>query len=1100
MAASITVWTSSSTRLAEPLVAQAVRRSCTATAPYDTLSLSGHNSAEVAEKISDAFSRLVTMTMADTSLHVVAVVPFYEEGVADKVASLVEACGLVPHKITLHIIGLCGGLERIFESQPSSKSEADERQWEAQKRLTELCKTAPFSLSYSLIDDFASTGAPIGFTLQSLSRYIALIQTALIQDYYAILSPALLSAHPGENITVGASSLAFDRDATATRLLGHAFLAALDNVGINRTEVDLQAAAHKAESMLKGIYSHYAQLFEKEIRPLYREKGLDEGKAVAEASKILEADLEALKKYVLGILDDETMTLPEKEAVMAMILGRDNEGLSGMQYEHEGTYLDDACSQPIDLYVEAYNNHCLNTSLLPVRGEFYALKKWEWDDAKSEFVESDENKLALNPLPFIKDLKQDIINTTAFIRDKTAELKSLLESKELREETVQIKKQWHRPEGNFKDIEYKEQPLDDKYVPSADLKIKKTVDLREYFPPIKNQQNLGSCSSFATSAMYEAMMRLNGIEDNNVMSPAFIFYHSNVVTGRPNGGSNYYDQLGVLGKHGICYEELFPYTPDTSQWNPSAEAIEDAKNHRALAAKQIPLIDGADKAKVLSRNHELLTSALSEGYPVGISLKVYDNLGKDGAFILHPEDAPDAKEDGWHAMVLAGYSEENDFYIVRNSWGEYFGDKGYCYIPSRYIDDPDYLNFACIITEITDVADGKKEIPTVLANFGATETEIRVAAIRNAIAKMKIDLKNSQHLYAEYYKYYQRLLLQLTMPKVQSDIRRRSEEAQAKHFLGVDATKRDLENTLAEKIAAYRTKLQYTITTVFIVAIGFALWWYLGDNEDWAAVASLVAAGLGVLTLLSYKWWVRMRRRQLKDEVEDVAVDANRQAELLLEMQVKFHVAGMWISRFHKMALEISTVYDRLVSYCDSLRGWQKEYERELGEAYKPEGQMFLTIDSAPLLEGFFEDNKENIVRRIDLIKVFKGYSGILQDLEKSHEQLRQEVLSAVNSLMTDFNMVNFLLGDEYPYAPKVSLPETMAKLLAVGQPSYRNRAMNATPPIRILMAKIDRSRVAAWEAEAIPCIPMRPIQIPHSDPTTLILLTLHPCEENHKE
>lgn len=1099
MAASITVWTSTSTRLAEPLVAQAVRRACTEAAPYDTLSLSGHNPAEVAEKISDAFSRLVTMTMADSSLHVVAVVPFYEKGIAESLVSLIEACGLVPHKITLHIIGLCGGLERIFESHPSSKSDAEERRKEAQQKLAALCQTAPFSLSYSLIDDFASTGAPIGFTLQSLSRYIALIQTALIQDYYAILSPTLLSAHPGENLTVGASSLAFDRDATASQLLGHAFLAALDKVGIDRTEVDLQAAAHRAESMLKGIYSHYYHLFEKEIRPLYRDKGLDEGKAVAEASKILDADLEALKEYILGILEDETLTLPEKEAVLAMILGRDNERLSGMQYEHEGTFLDDACSQPIDLYVEAYNNHCLDTNLLTVRGDFDALKKWRWDADKSEFVESDENKLALNPLPFIKDLKQDIINSTAFIRDKKDELQRLLESKELREETIQIKKQWHRPEGNFKDIEYKEQPLDDKYVPSPDLKIKKTVDLRDFFPPIKNQQSLGSCSSFATSAMYEAMMQINGIEDNNVMSPAFIFYHSNVLKGRPNGGSNFFDQLAVLGQHGICYEELFPYTPDTSQWNPSAEAIEDAKNHRVIAAKQIPLIDGADKAKVLSHNHELLTSALSEGFPVGISLKVYDNLGKDGAFILHPEDAPDAKEDGWHAMVLAGYSEENDFYIVRNSWGEYFGDKGYCYIPSRYIDDPDYLNFACIITEISDAADGKREIPTVLANFGATETEIRIAAIRNAIAKMKIDLKNSQNLYAEYYTYYQRLLLQLSMPKVQTEIRRRSEEAQAKHYIGRDATKQRLENTLAEKIAAYRTKLQYTITAMFIVAIGFAVWWYLGDNDQWAAFVSLTAAGLGVVTLLSYKWWVRMKRRQLREEAEDVAADASRQAERLLEMQIKFHVAGMWISRFHKMSLDITTTYVRLVSYCDSLRGWKKEYESELGEAYRPEGQMFLTIDTSSLLEGFFEANKEKIVSRINLIKVFKNYSGILQDLEKSHEQLRQEVLSAVNSLMTDFNMVNFLLGDEYPYAPKVSLQEEMAKLLAVGQPSYRNLAMNATPPIRILMAKVDRNRAAAWESEAIPCIPMRPIQLPLTDPTTIILLTLHPCEENQK-
>ncbi|MDE6562415.1 MAG: C1 family peptidase [Muribaculaceae bacterium] len=1095
MGASITVWTSSSTRLAEPLVGQAVRHSCGESAPYDMLSLSGHDTAEAAEKINDAFSRLVTLTMTDSSLHILAIIPFFEKDADKQVADLTDACAMVPHKITLHILGLCGNTEKIFESHPATTAEAEKRCKEAQQRLSELCQKSTYTISYSLIDDFASNGAPIGFSLQSLSRYIALIQTALIQDYYAILSPALVSAHTGTNLTVGAASLTLDRDATAGRLLGHGFLAALESVGINQTEVDLQGAAHRAESMLSGISGRYDDLFDKEIRPLYREKGMDEGKAVAEASRIIDADLSALKREVLDILKDPVLTLPEKEAVLAMILGRDNEGLSGMQYEHEGMLLDDACSHPIDLYVDAFNDCCPNSRLLPVRGDFNALKKWKWNEVTLEFEESPENDLALNPIPYIKELKQEILNTTAFIRDKTSELKSLLESKELREEAVQIRKQWHRPEGNFKDIEYKEQPLDDKYVPSPDLKIKDTVDLREYFPPVRNQQSLGSCSSFATAAMYEAMMRRNGVEGDNVMSPAFMFYHSNVVNGRPNGGSNYFDQLEVLGKHGVCYEELFPYTPDTSLWNPSAEAIEDAKEHRALAAKQIPLISGSDKVSALKRNHELLTSALSEGYPVGISLKIYDNLGKDGAFILHPEDAPDAKEDGWHAMVLAGYSEENGFYIVRNSWGSDFGDNGYCYIPSAYIDDTAYLNFACIITEITDDADGKRDIPTVLANFGATETEIRIAAIRNAISKMRTDLKNSQNLYAEYYKYYQRLILQLTIPKVQGEIRRRSEEEQCRNYISVDAKKRELEDNFVASLDQYRSRLKYSIAVLFIAALALGVWWYASD-ATWAGIASVAAATLGILTMLGYKWWVRMKRRELQEEVEDMAVNSRHQANRLLEMQIKFHVAGMWINRFHKMTLEIGTVYDRLVSFNDTLRGWQSGYERRLGEPYKSEGQMFRSIDTSSLLEGFFEANKERIVSSIDLMKVFDDYTAEIQGLEKSHEQLQGLVLSAVNSLMMDFNIVNFLLGDKFPYASPVTLHEEIGALLAVGQPSYRNHTLNATTPMRILMAKVDRNREAEWEASVMPCFPMRPLQLSLSDPTTLIILTLQPCED----
>ena len=43
---------------------------------------------------------------------------------------------------------------------------------------------------------------------------------------------------------------------------------------------------------------------------------------------------------------------------------------------------------------------------------------------------------------------------------------------------------------------------------------------------------------------------------------------------------------------------------------------------------------------------------------------------------------------GGHAMCLVGLKKINnqDYFIVRNSWGvEEWGDKGYCYIPFKYI-------------------------------------------------------------------------------------------------------------------------------------------------------------------------------------------------------------------------------------------------------------------------------------------------------------------------------------------------------------------------------------------------------------------------------
>lgn len=1093
MTSSVTIWTSSSTVHCQSRVAQIISATRVADAVHDTISMVGLSVSEFKESLNKAFNRLVTMTMSDSTLHIVAVIPFYEEESSNQIQTLYNACSSFEHNFSLHILGLAPGISHIFEV----KADEDKSKAAFEKSI-ELLKNignhSYFSISYTIIDDYAENGAPIGFTVDSLSRYIALIQTSLMQDYYNILSPALLSAHPGDNISIGVASLTFNRDAVARQMLGLGFLEALDNVGINNREVDAQKAVREAEYFLAGIANRYPNLYERSIKPLYKDQGVDEGRVVANASSILDEDLNNLKNEILSLLlNNESLSLPEREAVLALILGRDNEYLRGMQYEHEGTLLDDACENPIDLYVEAFNHCCKDTNALHKREDFEALKKFKWNESTKEFEEISENTEAFNPLRDIKRLKQEIINTTSFIRNKQDELVSLQKSVQQRQDAEEIKRTWHKPKGELKDVEYKEQPLDEQYTPSLGLKIKESVDLRKFFAPVKNQLDLGSCTSFAAVAMYEAMMNQIGVEGTNDMSPAYLYYYSNILKGRPAGGSNFYEQLEVLGKHGVCHESLYVYDTDAPEAKPSEQADNDAKGHRVISAKQIPLINEIDKSETLKQNHKILTSALSEGFPVGISLKVYDNLGKDGAFILHPDDAPNAKEDGWHAMVLVGYSEGNNFYIVRNSWGSDFGEDGYCYIPSAYIDDPDYMDFACIITEISDHAEGNKaDVSTVLANFAATETEIRIAAIRNAIAKMRIDLKNSQKLYSEYYKYYQKLINQLTIPKVQNDIRSAAEIDQTINYINVDERKRQLEDSFVGKLKDYKNYLKKIIISLSISTIGLGIGAYFSQSIGVFIIFAIFAL-LCAITICGYKWWKKIKRNQLQEELDNVAIDAMQQAEQMLEMQIKFHVAGMWLQRFHKLSIEIGNVYDRLVSYNSTLRAWQENYSRQINVPDLPEGQMFRVLDASPMLQRFFDLNRPSIVNEVNLIRLFDDYKVNPDNLENSHQGIKDSVMAVINSLMANFNMANFLLGDDYTYLNPVNISDEFSTLLNVGQPSYRNRAMNATTPICIIMTNICADRENQWNNNIVPLFPMRPVLINSKDNTSLTLLTIHP-------
>ena len=135
---------------------------------------------------------------------------------------------------------------------------------------------------------------------------------------------------------------------------------------------------------------------------------------------------------------------------------------------------------------------------------------------------------------------------------------------------------------------------------------------------------------------------------------------------------------------------------------------------------------------------------------------------------------------------------------------------------------------------------------------------------------------------------------------------------------------------------------------------------------------------------------------------------------------------------------------------------------------------------------------------RIDLLKVFEGYQATKEDLSVTLDALRDSVMNAIDSMIGDFSLANYLLGERYPYLQPVDLQSELADLIAVGQPSYRNPMMNATPPVRIVMVNLDHVNEAFWESSVLSCFPLNPIQLPLIDPSMLLVLTIHPQTDKY--
>jgi C1A family cysteine protease len=86
-------------------------------------------------------------------------------------------------------------------------------------------------------------------------------------------------------------------------------------------------------------------------------------------------------------------------------------------------------------------------------------------------------------------------------------------------------------------------------------------------------------------------------------------------------------------------------------------------------------------------NMASVRNALNNGCPVVFGMPTdtnYARLKNDNAYVDKVEGST-----GFHAQIIVGYLNRDNirYYIVRNSWDDTWGDKGYSYINEDVIKD-----------------------------------------------------------------------------------------------------------------------------------------------------------------------------------------------------------------------------------------------------------------------------------------------------------------------------------------------------------------------------------------------------------------------------
>lgn len=89
---------------------------------------------------------------------------------------------------------------------------------------------------------------------------------------------------------------------------------------------------------------------------------------------------------------------------------------------------------------------------------------------------------------------------------------------------------------------------------------------------------------------------------------------------------------------------------------------------------------------------KVLKDCLNEGYPFVFGMKTYgllilhgNNIGPDGYGLKKGPDSKDMKEEHRHSLLAVSYKEDEEVFIIRNSWGADWGEDGYFYMPYHWL-------------------------------------------------------------------------------------------------------------------------------------------------------------------------------------------------------------------------------------------------------------------------------------------------------------------------------------------------------------------------------------------------------------------------------
>ncbi|WP_062295198.1 C1 family peptidase [Nostoc piscinale] len=228
---------------------------------------------------------------------------------------------------------------------------------------------------------------------------------------------------------------------------------------------------------------------------------------------------------------------------------------------------------------------------------------------------------------------------------------------------------------------------------SVFLFLPEFVDLSYWCSPVEDQGSLNSCTAHAGIALIEYAQKKSSGNYTDA-SPLFLYQVTrNLMQREGDSGASVRDTMKAMVAFGVCPEEYWPYNEDKFNEEPTSFCYSFAENYKTI--KYFRLDYGQiSKYALLSQVKLLLVSEIPCIFGFTLYNSVYDEVNFSRGHIPLPSKRD--KVIGGHTVVAVGYHDrkiiENEdgerfegALLIRNSWGNRWGQGGYGWMPYDYI-------------------------------------------------------------------------------------------------------------------------------------------------------------------------------------------------------------------------------------------------------------------------------------------------------------------------------------------------------------------------------------------------------------------------------